>query len=152
MNIYDGISRTQKPKTQCKPHRQIGRKQCSPKWEDTGITLSSSLTLKSSNIVTGKTLEDHLVQHSPFTYEKSGDTGGIWWLATIMQQLTNRAGHPELLIYNQMPSSQTILPFLQFLCNHFRELWLCLITQMLLCVSWLSTSFSINCIGLKFIL
>lgn len=77
--IYHGISRTQKPKAQCKPHKQIRRKQyVLPKREEAGggggwegFTLSSFLTLKSSHVITGKTLKDNLVQHSHFTYEKS---------------------------------------------------------------------------------
>lgn len=71
LNICCGILRTQKPKTQCKPHRQMGRKQCLPKREEAGITLSSFLTLKSSNVITGKILKDQLVPRSHFTHETS---------------------------------------------------------------------------------
>lgn len=117
LNICCGILRTQKPKTQCKPHRQMGRKQCLPKREEAGITLSSFLTLKSSNVITGKILKDELVPCSHFTHEKSKTQERF----DVLQQLTNMVRDPGLLTYSQMPSSQTTLSFLPFLCNHLEN-------------------------------
>lgn len=80
--------------------------------------LSSFLSLKSSNVATGKNLKDHQISHSHFIYEKSEAREKFDGLGDLLQ-LPNMTGDSHPLTYSLMPSSQSTLSFLQFLCSHF---------------------------------
>lgn len=64
LNIYSVTSWAQKFNSWCKPHKYwLGENKCSTKQEKGAITPSLSLTLDSANVITGKNLWTHQIQH-----------------------------------------------------------------------------------------
>lgn len=150
VHIYYVTSRTQKPKTRCKPHRQIRRWQCMYQnklsWGRRAGYFVTCL-IYTHWILQLESLLETIQSNIPIWHVRTVRLRRSLMTCNIMQRLANVAGDTGLLTY-----THTSLSFLQFPCNHCWELGLCLIPPTLLCVSWLSTSYSMNCFGLKFIL